>query len=155
MFLVGAGRTGRGRGSNLEAIAKAIRADALPIEIAAVISNRADAAGLNHDHLYAPRRDLRYSTGPAGTKAQVGSDRLFRRAVQERRDSKRQRAHEKRYEKGRQNETVLHPRDLEYKGYEDHAPAIAAGVDYLRTKVPGITRVVIFGRSMGAPMMAF
>ena len=52
-------------------------------------------------------------------------------------------------------DTVYAGRDLEYKGYEDHAPAIAAGVDYLRTKVPGITRVVIFGRSMGAPMMAF
>src|SRR5688500_18231342 len=36
-------------------------------------------------------------------------------------------------------DTVYGGRDLEYKGYEDHAPAIAAGVDYLRTKVPGVT----------------
>jgi hypothetical protein len=52
-------------------------------------------------------------------------------------------------------DTAFGGRDREYKGYEDHAPAISAGVNHLRTKVPGITRVAIFGRSMGAPMMAF
>ena len=42
-----------------------------------------------------------------------------------------------------------------YQGYEDHVPAIAAGISYLRDHVAGITRVVLLGRSMGAPMMAF
>jgi pimeloyl-ACP methyl ester carboxylesterase len=44
---------------------------------------------------------------------------------------------------------------FDYKGYEDHAPAIAAAVNYLRNNVPGITKVVLFGHSMGGPMMAF
>ena len=42
-----------------------------------------------------------------------------------------------------------------YQGYEDHVPAIVAGISHLRGDVPGITRVVVLGRSMGAPMMAF
>ncbi len=42
-----------------------------------------------------------------------------------------------------------------YEGYEDHVPAIVAGISHLRAEVPGITQVVLLGRSMGAPMMAF
>ncbi len=42
-----------------------------------------------------------------------------------------------------------------YQGYEDHVPAIVAGILHLRAQVPGITQVVLYGRSMGAPMMAF
>jgi pimeloyl-ACP methyl ester carboxylesterase len=41
-----------------------------------------------------------------------------------------------------------------YYGYEQHAPAIAAGINYLRA-LPGITKVLIFGHSAGAPMMSF
>ena len=48
----------------------------------------------------------------------------------------------------------------DYYGYEQHAPAIRAGIDYLRnlagtSALPPVTKVVIFGHSMGAPMMAF
>ena len=51
-----------------------------------------------------------------------------------------------------------HPDD--YYGYEQHAPAIRAGIDYLRTLpagggMPAVSKVIIFGHSMGAPMMAF
>jgi hypothetical protein len=46
-------------------------------------------------------------------------------------------------------------REGSYKGYEDHAPAIAAGVRHLRENTPGITTVLLYGRSMGAPMMSF
>ena len=42
----------------------------------------------------------------------------------------------------------------DYYGYEQHAPALAAAVKYLRQK-PGITKVLLLGRSMGAPLMAF
>ena len=52
-------------------------------------------------------------------------------------------------------DTVFNNRAFEFKGYEDHAPAITAGINYLRTQVPGITKVLIFGHSMGAPMMAY
>jgi hypothetical protein len=52
-------------------------------------------------------------------------------------------------------DTVFTNRHHEYKGFEDHAPAITAGIAYLRNKVPGITKVILFGHSMGAPMMAF
>ena len=41
-----------------------------------------------------------------------------------------------------------------YYGYEQHAPAIAAGINYLRG-MPGITKVLIFGHSAGGPMMTF
>ena len=41
-----------------------------------------------------------------------------------------------------------------YYGYEQHAPAIAAGVTFLRGRA-GITKVLLFGHSVGAPMMAF
>jgi pimeloyl-ACP methyl ester carboxylesterase len=48
----------------------------------------------------------------------------------------------------------------DYYGYEQHAPAIRAGIDYLRalagtSALPPVTKVIIFGHSMGAPMMAF
>jgi pimeloyl-ACP methyl ester carboxylesterase len=39
-----------------------------------------------------------------------------------------------------------------YFGYEQHVPAIAAAVHFLRSKA-GITRVLLFGHSAGAPMM--
>ena len=45
-------------------------------------------------------------------------------------------------------------RNEDYKGYEDHAPGIRAGINYLRG-ITGIQKVIIFGHSMGAPMMAF
>lgn len=41
-----------------------------------------------------------------------------------------------------------------YGNYEDHVPAIRAAVDYMQ-KQPGVTKVVLIGHSMGAPMMAF
>src|SRR5690242_6608570 len=41
-----------------------------------------------------------------------------------------------------------------YKGYEDHAPAIKAGVNYVKS-LSGVTKVLLMGHSMGAPMMAF
>jgi pimeloyl-ACP methyl ester carboxylesterase len=41
-----------------------------------------------------------------------------------------------------------------YKGYEDHAPVIKAAVNYVRA-LPGVTKLVLVGHSMGAPMMAF
>ena len=50
--------------------------------------------------------------------------------------------------------SVFTGREGEYYGYEQHAPAIAAAVKYLREK-PGITKVLLLGRSMGAPLMAF
>jgi pimeloyl-ACP methyl ester carboxylesterase len=39
-----------------------------------------------------------------------------------------------------------------YYGYEQHVPAIAAAVTYLRAR-PGISKVLLFGHSAGAPMM--
>jgi pimeloyl-ACP methyl ester carboxylesterase len=44
-----------------------------------------------------------------------------------------------------------------YYGYEQHAPGIKSGINYLRNTVvgPAITKVIIYGHSMGAPMMAF
>ncbi len=52
-------------------------------------------------------------------------------------------------------DTEFMGREGSYKGYEDHAPAIAAGVSYLRENTPGIMTVLLYGRSMGAPMMSF
>ena len=48
----------------------------------------------------------------------------------------------------------------DYYGYEQHAPAVRAGLDYLRAigpsaTLPGVTKALVFGHSMGAPMMAF
>jgi pimeloyl-ACP methyl ester carboxylesterase len=51
-------------------------------------------------------------------------------------------------------DSVYTGHQMEYKGYEDHAPAIAAGVKYLR-ETAGATKVVLYGHSMGGPMMAF
>lgn len=41
-----------------------------------------------------------------------------------------------------------------YYGYEQHVPAIKAAITYLRAQT-GITKVILFGHSMGGPMMAF
>jgi pimeloyl-ACP methyl ester carboxylesterase len=46
-------------------------------------------------------------------------------------------------------------RQMEYGGYEDHVPALRAAINHLRNDVPGVTRVVLFGHSMGGPLMAF
>ena len=45
-------------------------------------------------------------------------------------------------------------------GHEQHAPGIRAGINYLKsiaatTTLPAISKALIFGHSMGAPMMAF
>jgi hypothetical protein len=45
-------------------------------------------------------------------------------------------------------------KQLDYYGYEQHAPAIRAAIQRLRA-MPNITKVLLFGHSMGAPMMAF
>jgi hypothetical protein len=44
-----------------------------------------------------------------------------------------------------------------YYGYEQHAPGIKSAINYLKNNVsgPAITKVILFGGSMGAPMMAF
>lgn len=44
---------------------------------------------------------------------------------------------------------------FDYKGYEDHAPALSAAVNHLRNNVPGVTKIVLLGHSMGGPLMAF
>jgi len=51
-------------------------------------------------------------------------------------------------------DSVFTNRQQEYKGYEDHAQGVRRGIDYLRTVV-GVQKALIFGHSMGAPMMAF
>jgi len=57
-------------------------------------------------------------------------------------------------------DSVFTGNDNGYYGYEQHAPGIRAGINYLRSLVatatlPAISKVLIFGHSMGAPMMAF
>ncbi|HEX2931999.1 MAG TPA: hypothetical protein VHV54_19890, partial [Candidatus Binatia bacterium] len=57
-------------------------------------------------------------------------------------------------------DSVFTGNDNGYYGYEQHAPGIRAGINYLRSIVatatlPAISKVLIFGHSMGAPMMAF
>jgi hypothetical protein len=52
-------------------------------------------------------------------------------------------------------DTEFMGREGTYIGYEEHAPAITAGIEYLRENTPGITTVLLYGRSMGAPMMTF
>jgi pimeloyl-ACP methyl ester carboxylesterase len=42
----------------------------------------------------------------------------------------------------------------DYKGFEDHAPAIKAAVNKVKG-LAGVTKTVLIGHSMGAPMMAF
>ena len=42
----------------------------------------------------------------------------------------------------------------DYKGFEDHAPAIKSAVARVKA-IAGVTKVVLIGHSMGAPMMAF
>jgi hypothetical protein len=51
-------------------------------------------------------------------------------------------------------DTEFMGREGSYQGYEEHALAITAGVAHLRN-APGITTVLLYGRSMGAPMMSF
>lgn len=51
-------------------------------------------------------------------------------------------------------DSVFSHRRFDYKGYEDHAPAVAAGIGFLREQ-PGVTRVLIMGHGMGGPMMSF
>ncbi len=50
---------------------------------------------------------------------------------------------------------VFSGQQFDYKGYEDHAPALSASVNHLRNNVPGITKIVLLGHSMGGPLMAF
>jgi len=52
-------------------------------------------------------------------------------------------------------DTEFMGREGGYQGYEAHALAIAAGVAHLRDNVAGISTVLLYGRSMGAPMMSF
>jgi pimeloyl-ACP methyl ester carboxylesterase len=57
-------------------------------------------------------------------------------------------------------DSVFTGREDDYYGYEQHAPGIRAGINYLKSipatpTLPVISKVVIFGHSMGAPMMAF
>src|ERR1044071_5853900 len=44
-----------------------------------------------------------------------------------------------------------------YYGFEQHALGIKSGINYLRNNVasPAISKVIIFGHSVGAPMIAF
>src|SRR5262249_9938288 len=51
-------------------------------------------------------------------------------------------------------DSVFTSRQQEYKGYEDHAQGTRRGIDYLKGVV-GVDKAIIFGHSMGAPMMAF
>ena len=51
-------------------------------------------------------------------------------------------------------------RDLEYYGYEQHAPGLASSINYLKNIAttpgqPAVTKVVLLGFSMGAPLMLF
>jgi hypothetical protein len=51
-------------------------------------------------------------------------------------------------------------RDLEYYGYEQHAPGIRSSINYLKNITatpdrPAVTKVVLLGFSMGAPLMLF
>ncbi len=51
-------------------------------------------------------------------------------------------------------------RDLEYYGYEQHAPGIRSSINYLKNiaatpEQPAVTEVVLLGFSMGAPLMLF
>src|ERR1044071_1482791 len=55
-------------------------------------------------------------------------------------------------------DSVFTGNDNGYYGYEQHAPGIRAGINYLRSlastaTLPAISKVLIFGHSMGAPMM--
>ena len=57
-------------------------------------------------------------------------------------------------------DSVFTGRPDDYYGYEQHTPGIRAGIDYLRgiaasPMLPAVTRVLLLGHSMGAPMMAF
>ena len=58
-------------------------------------------------------------------------------------------------------DSVFTGRPDDYYGYEQHVAAMRAGIHYLRAVtatpdgLPAVTKVVVFGHSMGAPMMAF
>jgi hypothetical protein len=51
-------------------------------------------------------------------------------------------------------DSIFTNRMFDYKGYEDHAPAITAALKFLRNQ-PGITKILVMGHGMGGPMMAF
>jgi phosphoribosylglycinamide formyltransferase 1 len=68
-----------GRGSNFEAIADSVRAGRLPAEIAVVISNRADAAGLES----AKRRGLKTVLIPSKGRVREEHDREVMAALRE------------------------------------------------------------------------
>jgi hypothetical protein len=51
-------------------------------------------------------------------------------------------------------------RDLEYYGYEQHAPGIRSSINYLKniaatSELPAVTKVLLLGSSMGAPLVLF
>jgi hypothetical protein len=51
-------------------------------------------------------------------------------------------------------------RDLEYYGYEQHAPGLGSSINYLKnipatSALPAVKKVLLFGFSMGAPLMLF
>jgi hypothetical protein len=51
-------------------------------------------------------------------------------------------------------------REIDYYGYEQHAPGIRSAINYLKnipatSELPAIRKVLLFGFSMGAPMMLF
>jgi hypothetical protein len=51
-------------------------------------------------------------------------------------------------------------RDLEYYGYEQHAPGMRSSINYLKSIAatlaqPAVTKVVLLGFSMGAPLMLY
>ena len=68
-----------GRGSNFEAIADSVAAGTLPAEIAVVVSNRADAAGLES----ARRRGLKALLIPSKGRAREEHDREVMTALRE------------------------------------------------------------------------
>ena len=51
-------------------------------------------------------------------------------------------------------DTSFTGKQYDYYGYEQHAQAIKAAIQHLKT-LPNITKVLLFGHSMGAPMMSF
>lgn len=51
-------------------------------------------------------------------------------------------------------DSIYTGKQLDYYGYEQHVPAIKAAIEYLRA-MPNIKKVLVFGHSMGSPLMAF
>src|ERR1700752_4139144 len=56
-------------------------------------------------------------------------------------------------------DSIFLRRGQDYYGYEQHAPGIAAGINFLKTpaNVDGIVseKFIVWGHSVGAPLMAF